>query len=1631
MSKLTRCLRSFTRRGRAAVLSTASGRAESSRRGTVLVLILGALAIISIVTLLYYTVGRSDSRTAAVTVERSQVDNTVHSIANYLNSVVADSTVAVFVDGSDAAATTTAGRILVRKTWDYPFTDPFRRSVQAGGVQAAQRFNPTGSYDDVLNALTDPRRPYQPWLSSTSPTQLIPANTTATPRPYNVDTSWLQLSNFAPDGGFVNLYNLAPNINGQRVSRFDVASVRAGSNGVPNGPTSGSPEIRWGLTLFDVNGQISAPAGNVQTLPNGAQANPNIPAHWTMWQQQAFRLAKADPRYGPGAPEYVKYQYCDTDGDGMMDARWTELVDGFDPNSVRSILPRDDRYRWFIAARAVDLSSLVNVNTGLDQRMPPGASGQAPASTVKLGLYPDVDLYRLLRGDDNYQIYTHGYDMLQAFGGETLFGNNAYDRDMTRRIGEVAYNSIRWSLRRENAKVPDGTFDLRTTAVGGLLPALTADQRANEYLKNGGHADGSFFVGPEQRISLRSAFGMADLLELLTRSGVNDPNVTSRLEQAVDGQLSPSSGGSLNEARVGPLRSVRPDAAERGTADDFENAGAGDGVLDLDAFARSTFDQRQHLTTISGGRSLVSTPIGTTPVGVITVNEMPLDAVDAALRVSGPAANRNPQSLFRGYTGALMPYPWRNGFWNSNYARFRTLCYGNNPELAIRFAAHMAANFGDMFDIDRNSGNAIVQDFSGYTVLLDSSARGTLGGSPTVYPWWTTNAGKMDLTDAYLPTGGASTTSPAINVYGIEAQPFITQAVSIVLYTDAPRTAGGDDENSGNIPPNLPEITINGTTPGATSGRNADFLGQILAFQLTNPFDVPIPLSDAGHTQNYQALADTTYTTFYLEFNGNFFKLALDGSAGLQGVILRPGETRTFYALSNDLADMQARVDRVADTASGAPGTPPNVLNFIENQLAVRAFPGQYTYTNDVIAGGARVKPVLMRRLDPTTGQSITTGTDLLGGTNLTAKRNVYLWRTPASTANSSRGDRSRHMLADRLFDPGATGSTTPTLDRTMPVGNQDINLTEAGPDPTPIGSTPASAVDNTGFTIALWGSVKRVDNPVNTPIGAIPAYCLEARWPSTQLSNFAETDAANPASLTRSDFDTRNNADITVERFFNKTMGVAGPIISPPGNPGLFAGVFILSNGTYATITAPAHLKRHGPHVIKDNLDGHAFDYDAPGSGPQAAGARRNLYPRIAINNEEFKDTLGINPPAPLISTLRIADLLLPLAIGPEFDPGVSPPAIPVGQSIPVDRCLTLAEALAIALNYSNPPQAGDPFSIYYRVGTTAAPSAAEPSNGSLDRGQLSLRRFTPFEDSNNNFQCDARENIRWPGIPLALNVFNVFRTIDPQFWNITRMTPGQININTAPLPVLRCLPLLSPTTDISSLPGQPGPAWQTYLTMSGTNAGTPELPDVTSDMAAAIAAYRAKSRVFTRDAAAPNLANFEDTTFDPFAVGTGDGRFTTTQINGIRETPGIGSIGEILAITTSAAAPPGRLRTVDRLDGLGSDSRRSGTLGTMSVPALSRVLNPAPTKDEVIDDYQEKLLVAQGVLNSVNVRSDVFAIWFVVHGYQRSDTENLGPADPLLPSIAKRYLLVLDRSGVTRAGQKAKVLLFKELPM
>jgi len=1586
-----------------------------SRRGTVLILVIGALALISVITLIYATIGQADRRNSQVVVQKASVDSVGDQVAGYISGVIASGTFAVHVDG--VSPLFGGSPILVRSGMDYPWTDPYRLSIAPPGSAALRdrAFDPTGSYDSLPTSDIDLRIPATPFLAATAPTA-IAYNPTINP-PWVQFKDWMHISNLAPDGRFVNLVNLRGN--------FDALSTMTVNLGTGQGnPQPG--ELSWGLCLLDDMGNPT------QLLPGGGTANPNRPADWSTLQRGAFRPLLGPNFYSnfaaanqPDHEWYAPYQWADTDGDGIADARWFEMVDATDPNNPRSLLPQDGRFRWFVAARVMDLTGLVNLNTATDFRSANFATtalpGQAAPGTqiTKVGMYPaDVDLRRVLMGDDTSWRWNLSYAGIPQPQQSSFEDYSGYSPAAARGVGALAYDALRISLRKDNAAVPTPGSDL-AAYMAAMNPPLTTyygDDRARNYLRFGGQDTAGYSTNRNFEQSTR--FGMADLLELLTYHGINDPGVTSRLEQASAGRFDTNNGGSATTAGFGPLRENRGMGVERDQIDVLENNGQGDGVLDTQAMALAATDVRRKVTTVSGGRLLRSNLI---PPGLRGVLESSydgrIDLVEALQVATGttPSA-RNPSLLMEGIAQGMLPHHSRANAWDpAAFPDLKTLHYGHSAELALRHAAFLAANNIDSYDKDNTP--------SAFTLLINEDARAAVNANTADFQWWTETGanfpGRLDVGANRLARNANPIQAPAgaINVYGIEAQPFLTQALGMVFYTDSP--------DNPTEPPNSP-ITIRGNvSPAAAGPDNPDFLGSVLAFQITNPFDQRINLSRIpSASSNRQPIASNNWTEFYIQYGSNLIMLAewrastTGGEPTLEEIWLDPHETRVVYCLSHPQdyrygpSSMEERF-RDAD-----PGLPPQPATFIDEVLK-----NQLT----VMVGSSPKPPILVpvMRKGPAAGEfqplPQDTPIDLFANATDTERMNVYLWRNLHSrfdpvgvtSGTSATNNRNNDMLADRLRDPAPPGGArqAPTLDRRMSAGDKDINNTIA-------------PLDDTGYSIVLWGTIRRNDDPglppsappaaPNIPLGAIPAYCLEGKWIASTgstrlLQNTKDAKPSTLNSLSKSDFSSAAEPSIgddTLSGLVTKLKSATGVLIQ--------------------TKITKAPEDRSGDSIDKANPVG-----GLPGN--RDGRLYNTLYPQIALDNENHVS--GTGPAA--LSTMRVTDVLLPLGIGPCYEPPLRGGALPATYVAPdPERCMALSEALALALNYSAPEASNPIFGIFANLG--------DPLVGSVDRGNLVLDNFVPYEDqvtpgvyTQPSITTGAGgDPTRYPGIPLALNLLNVFRTLDPQFAGMTKAAPGLININTAPVDVVRALPLLSPTTEPT--------VWQNWLLQAGLTAGItapvqPTAPGAAdgTDIAAAVIAGRDK--LLFPDRSANGFVNFSD--FAPTK-----GRRLTTQIDALREAPGFGSVAELMTLTRRRAVgdPPlvpnpvsPRFPIANRIDYLRGDGAPSGATGINTSlyrdpPLNSTSPNSKPTKiDTIPDDYSEKLAVAGAVMNSVSVRSDVFAVWFVIHGYQRSDTEGLRPEDPLTPTIAKRFVMVVDRSNVTRMGQKPKILLFTEVPL
>ncbi len=1830
---------------------------DQSRRGTVLVIILGALALISVITVVYVTLGQSDRRSAQVVVRKDQVGEAVAGVRDYLADVIARDTFSVYVNGVDAS-----GRaLLARRVAVYPFTDPSRRSVlkqgnSADALATFRKFDPTGSYSDLLGSNDiDGRLPSAPFLASTTPSWLREGqNTIVTGPQYLYKRDWMQISCVSPDGRFVNLSNLAPVVNNVRVSGFDAKSglpLQAGGSlkvdpGLFTGPVldgSGGLDrdrhwMSWGLTLGDplvkdpaTQASRSQRAADPQKRydpllgVNGSDiADPNVPAHWSMYQLNAIR-PMVDFDFGPSDPEYAGNQWADTDGDGFPDARWFEMVDASDPDHPVNLLPGDGKYRWFVAARIVDLSGLANVNIHSDFLTPPRplktATG-APitptsvnAGATPVGFSPsDIDLRRLVtlsdspsvnRSTPNNSAYA---DFFQPLTGQ-LSRNPSQDYssltlDRAAAVGGLGYAALRDVLVNRSLALTAPPADINYS----VWTPFEADKRWYTYVNQLSRADGSFASDGTSAGSIVGAgqFGAADLLELLTYRTANDPEVTSRLEQVLDGRYNAISGGNAGTAIFGPMRSNRGLELETLV---LPNVGTRSSITDRlvapEAMARLSFDVRQYLTTVSGTRLRKAGPIDAGTEGSLSINETklhPQDVVDAATRVPSTfkitattppdISFRDPSYLFQGFCDALAPYAYLPAAWNSGFDRsgtstpvsagqapngdaLSTMHYGGNrgpigrhsPELAIRLAAHMTANTVASYDPFDKGGFAVPP---AYTVLLDSGILNlsnpdrlfTNSALDNVLPWWTfkttitvgtttTNIypGRLDLGDARLANSknakpGLSQPDPkpaaaagAINVFGITPQPFLVQASSFCIY----KSHFEPDENDPQAPP---YVAINGQMP-SNGTTNDDYIGQILAFQLHNPFSVKVTLSTGtggggggggGNNGNgggeggagggagvgLVGVNIAEWPDYYIEYNDHLFKLAEASAQGsLTSAELDPNETRVFYALSVDRAEFARRL-----------GGGPQVLeNILKEQFKVTQ------------ADGAIKDPIEIYRMKgagsaggPWNPISETAEVDFFAKpTNPPAndpngigkKGRVLLWRSLGSPGLDARSNtdlrpalktnqRRNDQLADVLDEVASVDTlpTGPTLDRRLPDSNAKIGNLNQDTEPE-------------GVALALYGSIKRHDDP-NPPAHSIPGYLIEPKrnWSAggAAIKNVTLDDKVKLPGRASSN---SSNPTTTVS-----TLNMFGTG-KQPGRKGIDKLRQALgASGTREIevlgMDKPAEKKAVDVDLGKPtllstpNIDKRIID-QVRIELPSRVKSTGTTTTTNQGQDDPFRVSTRVSGASTKVNTIRAQDLLAALAIGPEYDPPTTPPTGPDAPTDP-DRWITLTQAIALAMNYATPGDtpatskpplaAGDAdFTVYARLGDyrVAPVKAGDPLQfpglpsdvfmGALDRGHLLLDRFAPFEDRNANSAFDGVGNDRnqdvkrFPGIPLALNIFNVFderaprMVVNPQTLALspnpaalTTMVSGLVNVNTAPIAVLRLVPLLSPTTEIASPPSTKW-VWDNWLERIGVsstqgvigNGSATTFVDVKSDLAASVLAYRDALATHDRRGALGNPPNGTLIDFgqnNPRNAGTAyepldgpgpemwDGRVTTTGIRAIRETPGMLTSGELLAIvghgdqgyqpgfgkSFGARNPIGRsgqrvplANQMDVLanDGLGTNNQYTrGRDKASGYPGTNTMLQPAANNgllesSGVKDAWSEKLIAASGALGTTSTSSDVFAVWFVVRGYQRSDTEGLRPSDTLTPSIAKRYVMVVDRSNVTSKGQKPRIVLFNEVPL
>lgn len=1690
-----------------------------SRRGSFLVLVIGVLALISAFMVIYVAVGRADQQLSSA-VQRKSVgladspdgnagessrDAVPEKFAKYVGQIIADDTVATFYYNQDVPAVRPdTGQPLteirlVREASDYPFTDWSRTSdalISSPGLY----FDPIGTYRPELATLGTPPevwKPSDPWLASSEPVWL---NHEALNDPSSADEEyllrkdWAQISNVAPDGVFLNLWNMR-GTTANYVGNFNATHA----------------DMHKNVGLWDDKG------AKTNTTDFGAAAKPLIPAYWTMRQRgAAMPVGAADGQ--PSSPNYRPYQWADADGDGIYDSRWIEMLDprldtGLDNENPRDVLGiSGSLYRWVFATRIVDLSARVNVNTAGDSTSPPDAAGSYP-----VGLTPsDIDLRRLLGLEDAWLENQFAYEALAQsnvvnddFKPQNYLGYTNSPSPLTSLIGNRAYLSIGHTIDRGTiaslADVNNPTDKARFGKDGDTTNG--AKKRAEYYAANGQSVDG--VVGssgtnssglPVYQSTLRSPFGTTDLIELLSFNGVNDPSFTSTLESAAGGHYEGTSAATYEEfLRYSPLRDNRPLDVERLDVPDGNYTVARERQI----YAALAIDVRKRLTTLSGAR-----PIRNDEVPVVLdpqTNQFKVSADELSASELKLKSSVSANSSIHAYAKALVPMASDLRTWPANTAdfpKYRTMNYGyRTPEVGLRMAAQLAVNLDALRSASAEPPMLTVSLWDDMENLLDGDEQAN--GDPKAwasrqYKWssWIFDSNQGDIGSANMSkiaadSAGDKLCADAVNVYGVTPQPFITAAASYSIFTDSKGTDDTADHTTfqTGFPSGAPEVEIKGDrTAGA--GGNSDYIGDIFAVQIVNPFSQSINLaSDILFTPNDTTAANAavwaktrTRFDYYIEFAGRYYRLADWSNNGTPAITtddgpikmtLGPAESRVFFFTSLPVHELENRLRASQDTANGAVDIPPasdgDPARYIKEWLKVQ-MSGQ----------SPSGLPVYVEQFDPKNGDPIplTSGTvvDLTAvdpATPTGTAKTVRLWRAKRDTYVESLGtgnekwdstgenpaDPSTYkdvppqnlendVMVDRLRDPedGSTWNHPVKTGYNEVIGSHGWDWSS---DPKELRN---SRNNNraSGLTFTFAGLVSRRGDEKGKEIektGLLPAYCIESAFKSTNLANTSVRTYEIEAGYVKFDMElTQHDLTGGGKILYKEKDSAIGDADSWFGKQ--------ISGGP--TVAANALFNSLGNAPSQWNV----LDPSASGEQLQEGVAGIPKEPQHSRSLDSMRPLLWAKK---LSGSPRATDPLLPLAIGSQFSFKAADLAPTTADELD-QRWLTLSESWALALNfeYNNTIlQSDSRWKLYYQF-ADSTPAANPPVFPVTDLGRLVieptyedptqpsaatqlLNAFVPFVDQNADGLFDrtavgVREDLSL-GLTPAMSVLEQFTSV-PGLPSLKKAQLGTVNASTAPLAVLRVLPMLSPTPETT-------PGFQWWWTNQSSN-NTRLDPSV--DLAATIASYRDKAWVRRRpnpaSASTPgNPVEFDDrdAAGKPLTDYSMDedlnGRSGRSDITGLREQQGLLVAGEILGATRRFALPLDASVTVlpkdnSNIDFTGWDVDKMVTGGQSRVNSLEKGLSTLDYSDlnSVKNDYEiaeDKLLVPGAVLGTVTTRSDYFAVWFVVAGFKSTDVRGLGLTTPMVPSIQRRFVMVVDRSAVVKKGDKPRIVFFREVPM
>jgi len=483
----------------------------------------------------------------------------------------------------------------------------------------------------------------------------------------------------------------------------------------------------------------------------------------------------------------------DTDGDGYIDARWTELID---------IYGNQNGMRVFTAVRIVDLSSMLNINANIEIGL---SQNDGPDGTVGYGRTPaDIDLLTFM---------SDSYRWLEMFHGPSGFDNAFMD-------GHTGVGGFREHVMRmgvlEHAGMSKGDFD--------YLRRIPRPERNNVYSEISKYSYRS-----HKNMKL---YDVVDEIELRTSWTTTNDLATSRFEQYFD-DLNFSVGPYVEDKfRLSPLRNWFPHEVNYNNGNDLEFSWNQYPTIPMqDWYYGNESDSvpgdiRHFLTTYNGAYPAAAwNRAGREQVSSVkpNLNRLLMGADEDLQAVTGAIFwALAPYAVQRSDVDISNPvYGLQSSFWlPDDLQSGMEMHYGyGDAGYAYLKAAQLAVNARDAIDYD-----TVPEDLEPTIRTLHFRLPVDV---PLGYDREFDIAGSFDhgrIPDELMSRNSSEDQyQNQLTLIGLERQPFLVEVATLVLYTDGDLFDGIYD-----IDPNNAD----------------DQYAFLVAFELGNPWDEDLSVAD-------------------------------------------------------------------------------------------------------------------------------------------------------------------------------------------------------------------------------------------------------------------------------------------------------------------------------------------------------------------------------------------------------------------------------------------------------------------------------------------------------------------------------------------------------------------------------------------------------------------------------------------------------------------------------------------------------------------------------------------------------------------------------------------------------------------